>query len=133
MHDDPWTRKAEASIQEDPELWAHLLRIRNPGLPLIDSLPQPGDVIRDNEGPCELMVKRVSHTEYGVNFECLVIYEGEVTHHKSYQNGFHLVKGRLLHNVKYSPGVTGYNIYSLGQTELFILRRARGQLDLFAF
>lgn len=133
MDDEAWVRQAEANIQKDPGLWAYFLQIRNPGLPLIDSLPQPGDVIRDNEGPCEVMVKRVTQNGDSVNFDCRVIHGGEVTHHKCYYNGYRLANGRLLQRLKYQPGCSGFNLYSLGQTELFILRRARGQLDLFAF
>jgi len=133
MDGEAWLREAEERIKQDPKLWAYLQRQRNPGLPLIDRLPQPGDVIRDNGSPCELMVKRVSQTVYGTNFECRVIDDGIVTYHKNYLNGFDLRGGRLLRRVKYTYGTTGFNIYNRGQDEIFILRRAMGQLNLFAF
>ena len=38
-------------------------------------------------------------------------------------NGYRLEAGRLL-GPKYTPGMAGYNIYNLGQCELFILKRA---------
>lgn len=134
MSDVDWVTQAETRIKQDPELWAQLQHIRNPGLPLIESLPQPGDVIRDNTSLCELMVKKVINSVDGLYFDCNVIdwKTGKVTHHKWYQNGYELVKGRILSRIKYSPGVTGFNIYNRGQDELFILRRARGQLELFA-
>ncbi|QXG42223.1 hypothetical protein [Pseudomonas viridiflava] len=134
MDDETWLRDAEARIQQDPKLWAHLWHIRNPGLPPIDSLPQPGDVIRDNISLCELIVKKVIHTVNGIWFDCNVIdwQTKTVTHHKCYHNGFDLVNGRLLSRLKYSSGMSGFNIYNRGQDELFILRRARGQLELFA-
>lgn len=133
MDGEAWLSEVEERIKRDPELWAYLQHQRNPGLPLIDRLPQPGDVIRDNHSPCELMVKRVTNTVYGTNIECRVIDDGVVTHHKYYHNGFDLRDGRLLRRLKYEYGVTGFNIYNRGQDEIFILRRAKGQLDLFAF
>ena len=133
MDGETWLREVEERIKKDPERWAYLQHLRNPGLPPIDRLPQPGDVIRSNESLCELMVKRVYHQDYGTCFECQVIHDGIVTHHKSYENGYDLRDGRLLRRLKYGYGVTGFNIFNRGQDELFILRRAKGQLDLFAF
>lgn len=131
--DEVWLIKTEERIKQDPETWAYLQHQRNPRIPPIDRLPQPGDVIRSNGSPCELMVKRVYLDESGTCFECRVIHDGLVTHHKSYQSGFDLKGGRLLCRRICGPGTTGFNIHTRGQEELFILRRAKGQLDLFAF
>lgn len=136
MDDEAWLRhfaETEVRIQNDPELWTHLLHIQIPGLPLIDSLPQPGDVIRDNGSPCEVMVEKFTINANGLHFECRVIdwQTRQPTHHKCYYGGFDLTKGRLQSRLKCCPGITGYDIFARGQKELFILRRAKGQLGLF--
>lgn len=115
----------EAKLKaESPESYAHLMEMRNPGLPPIDQVPRPGDVIRSNMSPCECVIEHVSATPYGLCFACRVLDpQGKPLRAKAYFNGYDLEGGRLLHRLTHSPEVTGWNVYNLGRDELFVLRR----------
>lgn len=114
-------RNTEAKLRlERPDLWAYVLQVRGPeGEQPVVSLPRPGDVIRDNTSGQRLRVVRVYEAWGSISIEAKTLDRNAA----SYFNGYRLEAGRLL-GPKYTPGMAGYNIYNLGQCELFILKRA---------
>lgn len=114
-------RNTEARLKlEEPDLWAYVMQVRGPeGEQPVVSLPRPGDLIRDNTSGQPLRVVRV-YEAWGATSIQAVTPDRRAT---SYFNGYRLEGGRLL-GPKYTPGMAGYNIYNLGQCELFILKRA---------
>jgi len=114
-------RNTEAKLKlEEPELWAYVMQVRGPeGEQPILALPKPGDTIRDNTSGQQLRVVRVYEAWGSISIEAKTLDRNAT----SYFNGYRLEAGRLL-GPKYTPGMAGYNIYNLGQCELFILKRA---------
>ena len=114
-------RNTEARLKlEEPELWAYVMQVRGPeGEQPISALPRPGDTIRDNTSGHPLRVVRVYESWDAISIEAKTTDRNAT----SYFNGYRLVGGRLLGH-KYTPGMAGFNIYNLGQDEIFILRRA---------